>query len=140
MMKKWLKITLILLGILLAIVVLFIGLVRIMWNGGFDAMFSHEVASYDSPDGKYTLVFEQLGSPAWPFGPADVQLTLKNSKGVYIDQISALVYNDGTNAHPGNIKSIQWGEDTVTVILGRGEQRDQGYIFYLTSIYSKIPS
>ena len=136
----WLKITLILLGILLAVAVVFIGLVRIWWNGGLNFLYSQEVASYDSPDGKYTLVFEQLGSPAWPFGPADVQLTLKNSKGVYIDRVSALVYNDGTNAHPGNIKSIQWGEDTVTVILGRGEQRDQGYIFYLTSIYSKIPS
>ena len=132
MMKKWLKITLILLGILLAGAIAFVGLVRFWWNGGFNFLSPREIATFDSPDGKYTLVFEQLGSPAWPFGPADVRLTLKNSKGKYIDQISAQVYNDGTNAHPGNIKSIQWGEDTVTVILGRGEQRDQGYIFFLT--------
>ena len=49
-----------------------------------------------------------------------------------MDRISAQVYNDGGNAHPGNIKRIQWDEDTVTVILSRGEQRDQGYIFFLT--------
>lgn len=140
MMAKWLKITLILLGIILALAVLFIGLVRIWWNGGFNFLFPQEIATYDSPDGKYTLVFEQLGDAAWPFGPADVQLTLRNSQGVYIDRISALVYNDGGNAYPGNIKSIQWGEDTVTVILGRGEQCDQGYIFFLSRVNSKIPS
>lgn len=140
MMKKWLKITLILLGILLAVAIAFVGLVRFWWNGGFNAMVPHEVATYDSPDGKYTLVFEQLGDPAWPFGPADVRLTLRNSQGVYMDRISAQVYNDGGNAHPDNIKSIQWGEDEVVVILERGEQCDQGYILFLSRVTSKIPS
>lgn len=132
MMAKWLKAVLILLGVLLAIAVVFIGLVRIWWNGGFNSLSPREVATYTSPDGEYTLIFEQLGSPAWPFGPADVQLTLRNSQGRCLDQFSTDVWNDGGSAGPGNIKSIQWGEDTVTVILDRGEQRDQGYIFFLT--------
>lgn len=132
MMAKWLKITLILLGILLAVAVAFVGLVRIWWNGGFNSLSPREIATYTSPDGEYTLIFEQLGGPHWPFGPADVQLTLRNSQGVYIDRISAQVYNDGVNAHPRNIKSIQWSENTVTVILERCEQPDQGYIFFLT--------
>ena len=132
MMKKWLKITLILLGILLAVAIAFVGLVHVWWNGGFNTFSPREIATYTSPDGEYILVFEQLGSAAWPFGPADIRLTLKTSKGVYIDKIDAKVYNDGGSAFPGNIKSIQWDEVTVTVILDRVEQRDQGYIFFLT--------
>ncbi|MBE6942436.1 MAG: hypothetical protein E7455_09170 [Ruminococcaceae bacterium] len=129
-MARWLKIALILLGVLLAVAIVFAVLVCIWWNGGFDCLFVSEIATYDSPDGKYTLVFEQVGSPTWPFGPVDVRLTLRNSKGVYIDQISALVYNDGTGARPDNIKSIQWGEDGVVVILDRFEQPDQGFTFF----------
>ena len=132
MMAKWLKTTLILLGILLAVAVVFIGLVHVWWNGGFNASSPREIATYTSLGGQYTLIFEQLDDARWPFGPADVRLTLKTGKGVYIDHINAKVYNDGTNAHPGNIISVQWGEDTVTVILDRGEQRDQGYMFFLT--------
>ena len=140
-MAKWLKTTLILLGILLAVAVVFIGLVHVWWNGGFNASSPREIATYTSPDGEYTLIFEQLGAARWPFGPADIRLTLKTGKGVYIDQINAKVYNDGGNAYPRNIMSIQWGEDTVTVILDRGEQRDQGYIFFLSKkVPSKIPS
>ena len=138
-MAKWLKIVLILLGILLAVAVAFVGLVFIWWNGGFDSLFVSEIATYESPDGKYTMVFEQIGSPSWPFGPVDVRLTLKNSKGVYIDQISAQVYNDGVGADPDNIKSIQWGEDEVVVILERREQPDQGFtFFYEKNRYSPI--
>ena len=139
MMAKWLKIVLILLGILLAVAVAFVGLVFIWWNGGFDSLFVSEIATYESPDGKYTMVFEQIGSPSWPFGPVDVRLTLRKSNGVYIDQSSALVYNDGVGAHPNNIKSIQWGEDEVVVILERGEQPDQGFTFiYEKNRYSPI--
>lgn len=131
MMAKWLKITLILLGILLAVAVVFIGLVRIWWSGGFNFLFPYEIATYDSPDGKYTLVFEQLGDPHWPFGPADVRLTLKNSRGWIIDRVSAHVFNDGTKAYPENIKSIHWGENEVVVILDSIETPDQEIILSL---------
>lgn len=139
MMPKWLKIVLILLVVSVVITLAIIGLVYILWSGSFDHLFVSEIATYDSPDGAYTLVFEQVGSPSWPFGPVDVRLTLKNSKGVYIDQISAQVYNDGVSADPDNIKSIQWGEDEVVVILERREQPDQGFtFFYEKSRYSPI--
>lgn len=139
MMAKWLKIVLILLGVSLVITLAIIGLVYILWNASFDHFFVSEIAAYDSPDGAYTLVFEQVGEPSWPFGPANVRLTLRNSKGVYIDRISAQVYNDGGSAHPDNIKSIQWGEDEVVVILERCEQPDQGFtFFYEENRYSPI--
>lgn len=130
MMVKW-KIASIVLAVILALVA-FVGLFDIWWNGGFNASSPREIATYTSPDGEYTLIFEQLGAARWSFGPADVRLQLRNSQGRYLDTFCTDVWNDGANACPGNILSIQWGEDTVTVILDRGEQRDQGYIFFLT--------
>ena len=130
MMVKW-KVVSIVLAVILALIV-FVGLFDIWWNGGFNASSPREIATYTSPDGEYILVFEQLGDAVWPFGPADIRLTLETSKGVYIDKIDAKVYNVGGNAYPRHIKSIQWDEDTVTVILDRVEQRDQGYILFLT--------
>ena len=130
-MKKALIITLIILGIILVLVLALWGMVYLLWNGSFDSLYICEIATYESPDGQYILIFEQVGSPGWPFGPVDVRLTLRTSRGVYIDRISATVYNDGTNAHTGNIESIQWGETAITVILNRGEAHNQGFIFML---------
>ena len=130
--RNTVKIALILLGVTLVITFAIIGLVYIFWNASFDGLFVSEIATYDSPDGKYTVVFEQVGEPSWPFGPANVRLTLKNSKGVYIDRISAKVYNDGGSAYPRNIKSIRWSEDKVVVILESEENPDQGFTFFLT--------
>lgn len=117
MMAKWLRITLILLAVLFAIAVAFIGLVWISWSGALNFLFPHEVATYESPDGEYTLVFEQMGSPHWTFGPTDVRLTLKNSRRRIIGRVSAQLYNDGVNARPENIKSIHWGENEVVLII-----------------------
>lgn len=126
-MVKW-KVVSIVLAVILALIV-FVGLFDIWWNGGFNASSPREIATYTSPDGEYILVFEQVGSP-WFFGPADVQLTLRDSQGGCLDTFCTDVWNDGASASAWNIRSIQWDEDTVTVILNRGEQRDQGYIFF----------
>lgn len=131
-MARWLKIALILLGVSVVITLAIKGLVDILWDGSLDSLSVREIATYDSPDGAYTLVFEQIGSPTWPFGPADVRLTLRDSQGVFIDRISAKVFNDGGSAYPRNIKSIRWSEDKVVVILESEENPDQGFTFFLT--------
>ena len=130
-MAKWLIIALILLVVSVVITLAIKGLVDILWDGSLDSLSVREIATYDSPDGAYTLVFEQIGSP-FLFGPADVRLTLRDSQGVFIDQISAKVFNDGGSAYPGNIKSIRWSEDKVVVILESEENPDQGFTFFLT--------
>ena len=88
-------------------------------------MFPREIATYQSPDGEYTLVFEQLGEPGFPFGPADVRLTLKNEKGRRVDRVSTSIYEDGANASEYNIQSISWGEDGVTVVLKASEMKNK---------------
>ena len=114
MMAKWLRITLILLAVLFAVAVAFMGLVGILWSGVLNFLFPQEVATYESPDNEYTLVFEQVGSP-FLFSPTHVRLTLKNSRGRNIDRVTLPLYNDGVNAKPNNIKSIHWGEHEVVV-------------------------
>lgn len=101
---------------------LFIGA---LWSGAFNFMFPKEIATYNSPDGEYSLVFEQMGDPKWPFGPTDVRLTLKNRDGKIIERVSTQVSNDGGNAGEGNIASITWNEDAVIIILSASEMKDK---------------
>lgn len=101
---------------------LFIGA---LWSGAFNFMFPNEVAIYHSPDREYSLVFEQMGDPAWPFGPTDVRLTLKNHDGKKIGRVSTQVFNDGGSASEDNIASVSWNDDAVIVILRACEMEDK---------------
>ena len=101
---------------------LFIGA---LWSGTFNFMLPEEIATYNSPDGEYLLVFEQMGDPAWPFGPTDVRLSLKNHNGKTIKRISTQVHNDGAGASEWNIKSMSWNNDAVVVVLQGAEMEDE---------------
>ena len=100
-------------------------LVGALWSGVFNFMFPKEIATYRSPDGAYALVFEQMGDPAWPFGPADVRLTLKNRNGKRIERVSTQIFNDGGSADKWNIRSVSWGDDSVIVVLRGAEMEDK---------------
>ena len=92
-----------------------------IWAGAFDFLDIRDIATYQSPDGEYSLVIEQVGAPQWPYGPTEVRLTLRNQKGRKIGRVSANVSNDGTDATERNIVSISWNEDSVTVVLRNQE-------------------
>ena len=124
-MKIWLKGLLIILAILFVLAIVFRVFMGIFWSGGLNFLFPEEITTFESLDGKYTLVFEQMGDPGWPFGSAEVRLTLKDSGGKTLDRVSANVYNDGGDAHSGNIEKIQWGETEVVVTLSSDEHPDQ---------------
>ena len=124
-MRKAGKIILIILSIAVALMIgayLFIGA---LWSGAFNFLFPEEIATYNSPDGEYSLLFEQLGAPDWPFGSADVRLTLKNHDGKTIKRISTYVSNDGASASERSIKAISWNNDAVVVILQGAEMEDK---------------
>ena len=70
-------------------------------------MLPKEISTYNSTDGEYSLVFEQMGDPQWPFGPTDVRLTLKNYDGKIIERASTQLSNDGGNAGEHNIAFIK---------------------------------
>lgn len=88
-------------------------------------MLPKEIATYHSPDVKYSLVFEQMGDPAWPFGPTDVRLTLKNQDGKIIEQLSTQLIDDGANAGEHNIASISWNDNGVVIVLRASEMKDK---------------
>ena len=96
-----------------------------LWNGTFNFLLPKEITTYQSPDGEYSLVFEQMGDPAWPFGPTDVRLTLKNNNGKIIERVSTQLNDDGTNASENNIASISWNSDEVVVVLRASEMKDK---------------
>ena len=124
-MNKAVKVVLIIVSIAVALIIgawLFIGAI---WSGAFNFLLPNEIATYHSPDGEYSLVFEQMGDPGWPFGPTDVRLTLKNHDGKIIKRVSTQVLNDGVNADEGNISSISWNDDGVVVVLKACEMEDK---------------
>lgn len=113
--------------ILLIAVVLIIGaylFIGAFWNGVFNFMLPKEISAYNSPDGEYSLVFEQMGDPQWPFGPTDVRLTLKNCDGKIIERVTTQLSDDGANAGEHNIVSIIWNDDAVVVVLRASEMED----------------
>ena len=124
-MTKAGKIVLIIVSVVIVLIIsawLFVGA---LWTGAFNFMFPEEIATYRSPNGEYSLVFEQMGDPAWPFGPADVRLTLKNHTGKIIERVSAQVFNDGGSASKDNIASIAWNDDAVIIVLSACEMEDK---------------
>ena len=124
-MTKAGKIVLTIVSVVIVLIIsawLFVGA---LWTGAFNFMFPEEIATYHSPNGEYSLVFEQMGDPAWPFGPADVRLTLRNHTGKIIARVSAQVFNDGGSASKDNIASIAWNDDAVIIVLSACEMEDK---------------
>ena len=124
-MNKAGKVVLIIVSIAVALIIgawLFIGAV---WSGVFNFLRPNEIATYHSPDEEYSLVFEQMGDPEWPFGPTDVRLTLKNHDGKIVERVSTQVFNDGTNASEYNVASVSWNDDSVIVVLRACEMEDK---------------
>ena len=121
-MNKASKLVLIIFSIIVALIVGGCLLVVAFGNG---IMRPNEIATYNSPNEEYSLIFEQMGDPAWPFGPTDVRLTLKNHDGKIIERISTQLMDDGANASEYNISSISWNNDAVIVVLRASEMKDK---------------
>lgn len=124
-MSKTGKIALVIVSIAVAFIIGAYLLIGALWSGALNFMFPHEISTYHSPDGEYSLVFEQMGDPAWPFGPTDVRLTLKNHAGKMIGRVSTHLFNDGGNAGEHNIASVSWNDDGVIVVLRASEMEDR---------------
>ena len=116
-MPKPVKIVLITLAIALVFIYGAYILIHAIGAGAFNSMDPREIITYQSPDGEYSLVFEQIGDPVWSFGPVEVQLTLQTRDGQTIRQVSTQVHNDGSDADEYNVPSVSWKEDAVLVIL-----------------------
>ena len=124
-MKKIWKYVLFILSITFVLTIGAFLLLGAIWNGTFNFIQPKEIATYNSSNGEYLLVFEQMGDPGWPFGPTDVRLTLKNHDGKIIERVSTQVFNDGASASEYNIASVSWNDDTVIVVIRACEMEDK---------------
>lgn len=88
----------------------------------------HEVAYSTSEDGKYVLLFQQVGDPDWPFGHTHARLVLKDDSGA-IAKYSFDVANDGASVHSDSCL-VCWKEDCVEAVISGEEQSDIRYILY----------
>jgi len=122
------KIVLIILSTLF--VIAFIGAFVLWWNGAFNKFdvrdIVRDIVSYE--ENGYTLTFQQLGEPQWPFGPTDVRLLLKDQQGKIIKKYDTSIGDDGANAGERNIASVEWFDDNVIVILQASEMEDREII------------
>ncbi len=124
-MTKTGKIVLLIISVAVVLIIGAYLFVDALWSGALNFLFPNEIATYHSPDGEYSLVFEQMGEPQWPFGPTDVRLTLKNHDGKIIERVSTQLSDDGANASEHNIASISWNDDAVIVVLRASEMKDK---------------
>lgn len=88
----------------------------------------NSVDSSTSQDGKYELLFQQIGEPDWPFGYTHVRLVLKDELGT-IAKYSFDIRNDGASVHSDSWK-VTWKEDSVKAVISGKEQNDEQYILY----------
>ena len=81
-----------------------------------------------SPDGEYTVLFQQVGEPDWPFGASHGRLVLKDA-GRTIQKHRFDAANDGASLCPEDWR-VRWQEDGVQVILSGEEQNAVLFTLY----------
>lgn len=80
-----------------------------------------------SPDGKYSVLFQMVGEPDWPFGATTVRVTVKNTEtGEEIEVIQTDIHDDGALLRENNW-NVEWYEEEVKITLIGSEQNNDVY-------------
>lgn len=87
------------------------------------------VSQHVNPINNYTILFQEVGEPEWPFGKTDVKITLLNDKKKKVEAITTYIQNDGAVAGEGNIL-VEWFENYAEVTLLGSEQEDAVHKIY----------
>lgn len=86
------------------------------------------VSTSVSPDGMHALTLQAVGEAAWPFGPAEGRLLLKENQ-KEVSKTNFILFDDGGSIRD-EIWSVMWHEDYVEVILSGDEQSDEQVLLY----------
>ena len=80
-----------------------------------------------SPDGKYSVTFQMVGYPQWPFGSTKARVTVSETD----SEKEITVINDEISDDGANLRSenwfVEWLDDTVKITLKGSEQYDKLY-------------
>ncbi len=122
-MKKFIKIILCIMGVIIALLAIF-------WFG-ISYVTNYKKTTCDtsvSPDGKYELTLQAVGEPDWPFGSASGRLVLKEGKDK-ISQTDFELYNDGGSIS-NRCWTVTWYDEYAEVTLSGEEQSDEHILLY----------
>ncbi len=130
-MKGSTKFILAVLGVLILFAMAFFIFVALDFSGELNYP-AVEITCSTSPDGKYEVVVDQLGTPTWSFGPVTARLTVKNIEtGKKLEQVKFEVANDGTGLYESQF-SFEWSEDAVKIVTDPAEAPPIEHLFPLT--------
>lgn len=87
-----------------------------------------EIDSSNSPNGKYKVIFQEVGEPDWPFGHSHARLLLLEQDRILIKE-KFDVADDGCRLSTGNW-NVNWDDDCVQIIISGKEQPDKLYVLY----------
>ncbi len=120
-MKAWEKAVYIGIAGIIGMIVTFGLSAQIIWSGVMD--FSRTTVDTEtSPNGKYTVTLQQIGSPEFPFGSVTAKITLKNEKGKKIESVKGEINNDGGSLYESQWE-LDWQSEKVLITV-RGADGD----------------
>lgn len=117
-------ITAVICSILVVLITIFVGIGYNIYKSEYkltDSGVEH------SPDGKYSVTFQMVGYPQWPFGSTKVRVTVSETD----SEKEITVINDEISDDGANLRSenwfVEWLDDTVKITLKGSEQYDKLY-------------
>lgn len=117
--------------IALTIICTFAGILLIFW-----LIIKYEmswkitnVGLEESPDGRYSVIFQSVGEADWPFGYSHAKVTVKDGDRI-IETFREDIADDGGQFRPENY-SVEWMKYGVVITFSGSEQPDrETEIFY----------
>lgn len=106
--------------------------------GSFTYVTRYKITDIDSstsPNGDYTVLYQNVGEPDWPFGYSHARLVLKH-KDKTVSKYKFDVANDGGVLQPDSW-SILWKDNCAEVTISGEEQSD---VLYILSFDGRIDS
>ena len=83
----------------------------------------------DSPDGRYSVLFQSVGEADWPFGYSHAKVTVKDGNSI-IESFREDIADDGAQFRPDNY-SVDWMKYGVVITFMGSEQPDREVeVFY----------
>ncbi len=117
-------------GILIS--VLFILLMLAILIGSMVYVMEYKITQVGvetSYDGKYEVVFSQIGEPDWPFGSTSVRIEVWEKDGEKIEQVKTSIRDDGASLRESNWQ-VEWYPGGLDITLIGSEQEDDVYTVY----------
>ncbi len=85
-----------------------------------------DIEKYTNSLNGYTVLFQAVGEPDWPFGDTKVKVSLLDENDKEIDSFIESISDDGSMARDSNI-DIEWFDTFVQITLSGSEQSDEIY-------------